>query len=121
MKVDLFHRYVVNLRFRRAQRLENRSRGLLCVIRDRRSRDDLSDFVQPATRVPVRMGRVLPWAGVAVRMFVRMGVPMFIRMLMVPGCFNQGGRGRVRRTLLRPVLLARHIFLALNPDVHLGR
>ena len=71
--------------------------------------------------VPLRMWRVFPRACMAVRMFVRMGMSMFMRMLMMPGRFNQGRSGGVSRVLLRPILLARHIFLALDPDVHLGR
>ena len=46
----------------------SRSRRLLCRIRDRRNRDDLPNFVQPAMRVPVRVwlvcrGSALPGAG----------------------------------------------------------
>src|SRR5260370_30110637 len=50
MKMDGVDRSVVNLRLRRAQRLKNLDRRLLCVLADRSFANHLANVFQPTAR-----------------------------------------------------------------------
>ncbi len=130
----------MDLGFGCAQSLEDADGSVFGCGTDRGRVDDLSNLGQPASvRVGVRMLMCLlrlHGMVVAVTFMAVMAVPvmfmcmilmcmMFMAMMLVfIMCMSAVLVGMFLRSslaLLRPDFLARHVFFAIHPDVHLGR
>src|ERR1700730_3687124 len=109
----------VNLRLGCPKCLKDCNRRLLSRLADYGFSDNLANLIQP---VPVRalMWRRRPRTRTImsrrVLVLAMMVVIVTMRSVLV---MTWRGRGCPRHTLLRPVLLPRHILLAVHPNVHL--
>src|SRR5258708_1806114 len=125
MKMYGVDRSIVNLRLRRAQRLENRDRRLLRLLADRSLANRLANVFQPTAmfmnvlvRVSMHVRRVRMLVAMTALPLRRSMLMVFIMMRLLAMVLHRFGLRP--RNLASPKFVPRHILLAANVDVHLG-
>jgi len=109
VEMNLLDVGIVDFGFGFTEHLEDAERRCFCVLRYRRLADDIANLAQSAMRMRVRLivrVLVIMLVFMAVRMRVHRAIGVAVLMDMP--------------TLLRPVLIARHILLAMDDDINFG-